>query len=184
MDGSERTYDPRRHTGVSVYRDEQRAFSVGDRVQFTAPNQDLRIANREFGTITAIDESGRMAIRLESGRDLQIHPHRHPHLDHGYAVTSYSGQGQTADRVLIHVDTDLPAKDLINNRMAYVAVSRGASDAQIFTNDRGRLAEALSRDVSHESAHKAEKAVSSVQQDVAQSPQPTRSPGMEVGIGV
>jgi len=184
VDGSERTYDPRRHTGVSVYRDEQRSFSAGDRVQITAPNQDLKIANRELGTITAIDESGKMTLRLDSGRDLRIDPQRHPHLDHGYAVTSYSGQGQTAERVFIHVDTDLPAKDLINNRMAYVAVSRGASDAQIFTNDRGRLAEALSRDVSHESAHKAEKAVSPVQQDVAQSPQTARTPGMEVGIGV
>ncbi len=176
VDGSERRYDPRRHTGVSVYRDEPRAFSVGDRVQFTAPNQDLKIANRELGTINAIDDSGRMAIKLDSGRDLKFEPQRHPHLDHGYAVTSYSGQGQTADRVLIHVDTDLSAKDLINNRMAYVAVSRGASDAQIFTNDRSRLAEALSRDVSHESAHKAEKAVPSVQQDVAQSPQRARAP--------
>lgn len=184
VDGSERTYDPRRHTGVSVYRDEQRPFSAGDRIQFTAPNQDLKIANRELGTIKAIEESGRMTIRLESGRDLQIDPQRHPHLDHGYAVTSYSGQGQTADRVLIHVDTDLPAKDLINNRMAYVAVSRGACDAQIFTNDRGRLAEALSRDVSHESAHKQEKAISPPQQDVSQAPQPARTPGMEVGVGV
>lgn len=183
-DGSQRTYDPRRHAGVSVYCDEQRGFSVGDRVQFTAPNQNLKIANRELGTITAIDDNGKLSIRLENGRDLQIHPQRHPHLDHGYAVTSYSGQGQTADRVLIHVDTDLPAKDLINSRMAYVAVSRGASDAQIFTNDRGRLAEALSRDVSHESAHKAEKAISVVQQDVAQSPQPARTPGMEFGMGV
>lgn len=184
VDGSERTYDPRRHTGVSVYRDEPRAFSVGDRIQFTAPNQDLKIANRELGTIKVIDESGRMAIRLQSGRDLQIDPQRHPHLDHGYAVTSYSGQGQTADRVLIHVDTDLPSKDLINNRMAYVAVSRGAFDAQIFTNDRGRLAEALSRDVSHESAHKAEKTVCSVQRDLGQSPQPARTPGIEAGIGI
>jgi conjugative relaxase-like TrwC/TraI family protein len=181
-DGSERTYDPRRHTGVSVYRDEQRAFSVGDRIQFTAPNQDLKIANREIGTIADVDENGKMAIRLDSGRDLRIDPQRHPHLDHGYAVTSYSGQGQTAERVLIHIDTDLPAKDLINNRMAYVAVSRGVLDAQIFTNDRGRLAEALSRDVSHESAHKAEKAVSTVEQDVAQAPQPVRTVGMEVGI--
>jgi ATP-dependent exoDNAse (exonuclease V) alpha subunit len=81
---------------------------------------------------------------------LKFEPQHHLHLDHGYAVTSYSGQGQTADRVLIHVDTDLPARDLINNGMAYVAVSRGASDAQIFTNDRGRLAEALSRDLSRE----------------------------------
>jgi len=183
-DGSERTYDPRRHTGVSVYRDEQRAFSVGERIQFTAPNQDLKIANRELGTIKAIDDSGTVALRLDSGRELRFDPRRHPHLDHGYAVTSYSGQGQTAERVLIHVDTDLPAKDLINNRMAYVAVSRGASDAQIFTNDRDRLAETLSRDVSHECAHKAEKVVSPARQDVAQSPQLARTPGMEAGIGV
>jgi ATP-dependent exoDNAse (exonuclease V) alpha subunit len=183
-DGSERTYDPRRHTGVSIYRDEQRAFSVGDRVQFTAPNQDLRIANRELGTITDLDENGRMAIRLDSGRDLRIDPQRHPHLDHGYAVTSYSGQGQTAERVLIHIDTDLPAKELINNRMAYVAVSRGAHDAQIFTNDRSRLAEALSRDVSHESAHKAERTIPPIQENIAQSPRPARTLGLEVGIGV
>ncbi len=39
-------------------------------------------------------------------------------------VTSHSSQGQTTDRVLIRVDTELGAKDLLNNRMAYVAVSR------------------------------------------------------------
>ena len=71
------------------------------------------------------------------------------HLDYGYAVTSHSSQGQTADRVLIHVDTELGAKDLLNSRMAYVAVSRGAHDAQIFTNDAAALGHALSRDVSH-----------------------------------
>jgi len=38
----------------------------------------------------------------------------------GYAITSYTGQRQTADRVLIHVDRNLPARDLITNRMAYV----------------------------------------------------------------
>jgi len=35
--GSEQTYDPRRQQGVSVYRTEEKAFSVGDRIQFTAP---------------------------------------------------------------------------------------------------------------------------------------------------
>jgi hypothetical protein len=33
--------------------------------------------------------------------------------------------------------TELGAKDLLNSRMAYVAVSRGAHDTQIFTNDTG-----------------------------------------------
>jgi hypothetical protein len=37
----------------------------------------------------------------------------------------------TARRLLIHADTELRAKDLLNNRMAYVAVSRG--DEQIFS---------------------------------------------------
>jgi len=68
-------------------------------------------------------------------------------------LASHSSQGQTADRVLIHADTELGAKDLLNNRMAYVAVSRGAYDAQIFTNDREKLGAALGHDVSHSSAH-------------------------------
>jgi ATP-dependent exoDNAse (exonuclease V) alpha subunit len=68
-------------------------------------------------------------------------------------VTSHSSQGQTAERVLVHVDTELGAKDLLNNRMAYVALSRGAQDAQLFTNDREKLPAALGHDVSHQSAH-------------------------------
>jgi len=89
---------------------------------------------------------------MDGGREIELDPGKHPHLDHGYAVTSHSSQGQTADRVLIHVDTELGAKDLLNNRMAYVAVSRGAYDAQLFTNDSGKLEAALGRDVSHQSA--------------------------------
>ncbi len=69
-----------------------------------------------------------------------------------YAVTSHSSQGQTADRVLIHADTELGAKDLLNKRMAYVAVSCGAYDAQIFINDREKLGAALGHDVSHSNA--------------------------------
>ena len=47
--GEQTTYDPRRQMGVSVYREQEKAFSVGDRIQFTAPSQELKIANRELG---------------------------------------------------------------------------------------------------------------------------------------
>jgi ATP-dependent exoDNAse (exonuclease V) alpha subunit len=76
----------------------------------------------------------------------------HPHLDYGYAVTSHSSQGQTADRVLVHVDTAAAGEQLVNRRLAYVAVSRGRYDAQIFTNNKAQLGDVLSRDVSHRSA--------------------------------
>jgi hypothetical protein len=41
---------------------------------------------------------------------------------------------------------------LVNQRFAYVAVSRGRYDARIYTDDKAKLAAALDRDVSHRSA--------------------------------
>ncbi len=41
--GTAQTYDPRRQMGVTVYREQEKAFSVGDRIQFTAPSNDLRL---------------------------------------------------------------------------------------------------------------------------------------------
>jgi ATP-dependent exoDNAse (exonuclease V) alpha subunit len=149
QDGTERTYDPRRQQGVSVFREEMRSFSVGDRTQFTAPANDLRVANRELGTIESIEEDGRRRLKMDGGRTVELDPRKHPHLDHGYAMTSHSSQGQTADRALIHVDTELGTKDLLNSRMAYVSVSRGRYDAQIYTNNAATLGQELSRDVSH-----------------------------------
>lgn len=37
----------------------------------------------------------------------------------------------------------------MNRRLAYVALSRGRYDAQVYTNDKAQLAAALDRDVSH-----------------------------------
>jgi conjugative relaxase-like TrwC/TraI family protein len=149
--GEEITYDPRRLQGVTVYHETEREFAEGDRVQFTAPSKDLHVSNRELGSIERITEEGDLAIRTDSGRAIQFNIEEHPHLDYGYAVTSHSSQGQTADRVLIHVDTE-EGEQLVNARMAYVSVSRGRYDAEIYTNDKSELAHDLSRDVSRRSA--------------------------------
>jgi conjugative relaxase-like TrwC/TraI family protein len=151
-DGEKLTYDPRRLQGVAVYRESERAFSEGDRVQFTAPDKTLKIANRELGTIETIDERGSVEIKLDSGRHVRFNLEQNRHLDYGYAVTSHSSQGATADRVLVHVDTEEAHEKLINSRLAYVAVSRARYDAQIYTNDSGYLGNALSREVSHAAA--------------------------------
>jgi conjugative relaxase-like TrwC/TraI family protein len=150
--GEEVSYDPRRLHGVTLYRETERAFSKGDRVQFTAPDREQHIANRELGTIEKIDESGNLQLRLDSGRAVAFNIKENPHLDYGYAVTSHSSQGQTADRVLVHVDTEHGGEKLVNRRLAYVAVSRARYDAQVYTNDKTNLTDQLSRDVSHRSA--------------------------------
>jgi ATP-dependent exoDNAse (exonuclease V) alpha subunit len=100
-------------------------------------------------------------------------------------MTSHSSQGQTTSRVLIHVDTELLAKDLLNSRMAYVSVSRGAHDAQIFTNDREKLPTALGHDVAKQTAQ-----VQQINSQPTIAPQheiskvPQQEHGMGFGIGL
>jgi len=77
-----------------------------------------------LGTIESIDGDGRLRLKMDGGRAVQLDPHKRPHLDYRYAMTSHSNQGQTADRVLVHVNTELGAKDLLNSGMAYVSLSR------------------------------------------------------------
>jgi conjugative relaxase-like TrwC/TraI family protein len=150
-DETQQTYDPRRLSGVAVYREVRREFSEGDRVQFTAPSRELQVANRELGTIQRVSDVGNLDIRMDSGRGIRFNLRDHPHLDHGYAVTSHSSQGQTADRVLIHVDTD-KSELLVNKRFAYVSISRGQHDAHIYTNDASGLSYSISRESSQRAA--------------------------------
>jgi ATP-dependent exoDNAse (exonuclease V) alpha subunit len=154
-DGGEHvTYDPRRLHGVTMYREEERAFSVGDRVQVTASDRERQLANRELGTLEQIDPGSErtLQVRLDSGRTAAFERETPLHLDYGYAVTSHSSQGQTADRVLVHVDTDRAGEALVNRRFAYVALSRSRYDAHVYTNDRIGLAESLGREHTHRSA--------------------------------
>ena len=92
-------------------------------MQFTAPDKERHIANRELGTIESIDEHGNARIKLDSGREVRLSLGEHPHVDYGYAVTSHSSQGSTADRVLINVDSEQAGEQLVNSRLAYVGLA-------------------------------------------------------------
>lgn len=150
-DGELVTYDPSRLRGISAYKEIEREFAVGDRVQLTAPNRDLQVANRDLGTLQRFDHDGQINLRMDSGKEVSFDPRQMRHFDHGYAVTSHSSQGLTSERVLVNMDTEVHP-ELINGRFAYVSVSRASRDAQIFTNDAANLAERLSKDISKTSA--------------------------------
>jgi ATP-dependent exoDNAse (exonuclease V) alpha subunit len=91
------TYDPRRLAGVSVYKEMEREFSRGDRIQFTAPDKSLGVTNRDLATIERIHPDGRLSARLENNRQIEFNAGEHRHFDHGYAVTSHSAQGLTSE---------------------------------------------------------------------------------------
>jgi ATP-dependent exoDNAse (exonuclease V) alpha subunit len=149
--GEQATYDPRRLTGVSVYREIDREFSVGDRIQFTAPDKALGVANRDLAAVESISPDGRISARLDNDRQIEFDATEHRHFDHGYAVTSHSSQGLTAERVLVNADTGVHP-DLLNSRFGYVSISRASHEATLFTNDLAKLSPQLSADVSKTSA--------------------------------
>ena len=145
------TYDPRRLAGVSVYREIYREFSVGDRIQFTAPDKSLGVANRDMAVVEAIHPDGRISARLDSHCQIEFDASEHRHFDHGYAVTSHSSQGLTAERVLVHADTSVHP-DLLNSRFGYVSISRASHEATLFTDDISKLGPQLGAEVSKTSA--------------------------------
>ncbi|MGA8940857.1 MAG: MobF family relaxase [Acidobacteriaceae bacterium] len=153
QDGQQVTYDPSRLHGISAYREIEREFATGEKIQFTAPSRDLQVASRDLGTIQQIDKDGKISVRMDGPKDkiVRFDANEMRHLDHGYAVTSHSSQGLTSERVLVNMDTDVHP-ELINSRFAYVSVSRASHDAQIYTNDAASLTAKLSHDVSKASA--------------------------------
>jgi hypothetical protein len=150
-DGEHVTYNPARLHGVSAYREIEREFAVGDRLQFNAPNKELGVANRDLGTVEQIGSDGQLTVRMDNARMVTFAANQMRHFDHGYAVTSHSSQGLTAERVLVNIDTNVHP-ELINTRFAYVSVSRAAQEAQIYTNAASSLAASLSHAVTKTSA--------------------------------
>jgi len=144
-EGREITYNPERLRGVSAYKEAERQFAEGDRLQFRAPAHELKVANGELGTLEKIAE-GRFIVLLDGGRKVEFDARTFPHLDHGYAVTSYSSQGQTIDHVIVNADTH-ESNLLLNQRMGYVALSRAREDARVYTDATEELGAALDRQV-------------------------------------
>jgi ATP-dependent exoDNAse (exonuclease V) alpha subunit len=86
--GRELAYNPQRLSGVSIYREAQREFAEGDRIQFRAPFTEKRVANGELAVVEKIGDE-ELTVKLDSGREVTFNTETFRHIDHGYAVTSH-----------------------------------------------------------------------------------------------
>ena len=178
QDGQQATYDPKRLQGIAAYREIDRDFAKGDRIQFTANNRELAVSNRDMGAIERID-GNQISVKMDGAKErtVSFDATHMRHFDHGYAVTSHSSQGLTADRVLVNMDTKVHP-ELINTRFAYVSISRASEDVRIYTNDTSVLSERLSADVTKTSAVDLQKAhgeATHIQQTQTKEPPMTNS---------
>jgi len=115
---------------------------VGDRVRITAGGKtrdgEHRLSNGSLLTVEGFTKRGDIIVDHGWVIDRDF-----GHLTHGYVVTSHASQGVTVDKVFIGMASEsFPAT---YQRTAYVAVTRGKEQAQIFTDDRDELLKAMSR---------------------------------------
>ena len=182
-----KTYNPERAYGVQVYERSQRAFAEGERVQLTAPWKSKGLANRQTGTLETVDQKGNVTLKLDKDEHrVRFNLNEMKHLDYGYAVTSFSSQGSTVQKVLVNFATeDSRVQKLIDQRFAYVSVSRAEMDAQIYTDRSDKLAPALSRTQDkHQALHPEEvksfreeaNRIRNTRHDVDNAPQQTPEP--------
>lgn len=141
----EMTYDPRQAYGVEIFTTEKRTFAVGERVQITRPwklSPGVKIANRSTGIIQELDANGNCRLELEGERkrQLRFNLKEMPHVDYAYALTSYSQQCITSEKVIVHIDTqDTQARSVTDQALLYVGSSRGSKEIIIVTNSREEL---------------------------------------------
>lgn len=93
-------------------------FFVGDRIVFTKNSAALGVMNGHMATITKIAADS-VTARLDSQNCVSFSPKFYPHLQLGYALTTYKAQGLTVERAFIYVDQTVE-----NREAAYVQASR------------------------------------------------------------
>ena len=126
------------HLSVCVTR--EIPVAAGERLHLKA-NRKLscgaRVTNGELVTVKTVQGQG--VIELTDGRILN---ESFREFVPGYAVTSYGSQGKTVDYVLF---SDSTVQAATNAQQWYVSISRGRKGVFIFTPDKERLREAVTR---------------------------------------
>ena len=124
----------------SIYQKTKINIAAGDLIKPTVnlkPKENTKINN---GTPQIVKGFVGNDIKLENGKTLAKDSY---HLAHNYASTSFSAQGKTCQDVYISMSE--ASRGAINDQAFYVAVSRGRSRIQLYTDDKKELKSAIVR---------------------------------------
>ena len=138
---------------VAVYTEKMRKFTNGDKIIFLKNDKGLELTNGQTATIKDIDKSGKAKLILENGKEKTINlVTQYKYVAHGYAITDYKSQGQTAKKVIYHADTKS-----VNFNQAYVSITRGKEDIAIFTDDKDKFKDKITKEQEKTTIHEFER---------------------------
>jgi len=139
--GEEASFSPYRASPrkMQVYEESELNIAAGDRIRFNQNDKEQGRTNGQKATVESIDREAGTATINTSGKTetLDTSTAADRAIRHDYAQTAHAAQGQTADRVIAHADTD--RQNLLDQRSFYVEISRAKESISIYTDDRERL---------------------------------------------
>lgn len=143
------TYNPRLITKIEAFEQEARSIRIGEQIRLSRNDRALGHTNGESLMVERI-EGQQLLVRNHAGqtRWQDMAKMQYRHLDHAYCSTAYAAQGQTADRVFVHVESF--RTNLASQQSLYVAISRAREQIHLYTDHR----ENLIRQVARESGEK------------------------------
>ncbi len=125
-----------------VYSAREITLSKGDEIRINKNGFDKyskRLNNSTILTVNGFTKDGDIStVKKSATRNTQfILSKYHCNYDYAYAITSYSSQGKTVDKVII----SQPASTFLasNQKQFYVSTSRGREDVSIYTDDADEL---------------------------------------------
>ena len=146
QDGRDVTMTPREMSGKGheIGRVENLELSQGDRIRITGNERKQEgITNGMRGEVIEAGHDS-LRIRLDNGKTFDVTPGGRPvEIDHGYAQTGHSAQGVGAQKVVLDLPSD---SQTLNRRSFYTNLTRTKGEVMAFTDDRERLAGAVSRE--------------------------------------
>lgn len=137
-------WKPVQQPNMQVFALCERELAPGDMVRLTENNYKAGIVNGDKAQVICFDKDTQVLhIQKLDGSPIELSTTEPLHLQHGYCQTVHAAQGQTCERILM----DIPASSATSNESSYyVAISRATREVTLYTDDRYRLPQALSRE--------------------------------------
>jgi ATP-dependent exoDNAse (exonuclease V) alpha subunit len=140
-------------TDLSVYKERVNEFTSGEKVIFLKNDKGLGVSNGQTAKVTEIADNGKAKLLMENGKEKIINlKTQYKYIAHGYALTNYKSQGQTAKEVIYHADTTKS----VNFNQVYVGMTRGKEDIAIYTDDKNKFKEQSGQEQQKTAVHEFE----------------------------
>jgi conjugative relaxase-like TrwC/TraI family protein len=119
---------------LETFYEKELEVGEGSKIAFTKNDRKIGVQNGATAIIKSIDDQQVTAKLTESGKTVSFNLNNYQYIDHGYALTTHKSQGQTSERVIAFLDSNMQ-----DYSSFYVAVTRAEKHLEIVTDDKEQL---------------------------------------------